>query len=279
MIIDAHAHACGKLLSRAGIEHYLKDQGIDRIVLCGGEPGSRRSYPYPLLSDYVGEERTVGLINAMIKQVIGASGFAGRFDEENERVRGLAAQLPGKAYHAYWANPLEEDCLEKAERFYREKGFDMLKLHQCWTDFDIQCEMCGRLFLWAAGQGVPVFIHLADKRQAVRFLDTANRNPGTTFIVAHLLWAGMMAGGLEHANVCFDLSSPQLYTMAALRRAWECYGEKRLIVGSDMPYGLHNLQVVERRIGALGISRRQRDLLFWGNILRLLEEGKKTGQS
>lgn len=271
MIIDAHAHACGKLLSRTGVEHYLNDQGIDRIVLCGGEPGSRRSYPYPLLSDYVGAQRTVGLVNGMIKRVIGASGFAGRFDEENERVRELAAQLPGKVYHAYWANPLEEECLEKAVRFYREKGFSVLKLHQCWTDFDIRCEMCSRLFLWAAARGIPVFLHLADRRQAVRFLDVANQNPDTTFIVAHLLWSGMMAGGLESDNVCFDLSSPQLYSMAALRRAWDCYGEKRLIVGSDTPYGLHNLQAVEQRIDALGISRRQRELLYGGNILRLLD--------
>ena len=278
MMIDAHAHMCGKLLTQAGVEQYLEQNGIDRIILCGGEPGSRRNYPYPLLSEYVGEERAVGLINGMIKRVIGGSGLATRFDEENMRVWELAGQLPGKVYNAYWANPLEEDCLEKAMAFYREKGFFVLKLHQCWTDFDIRCEMCGRLFGWAGQQKIPVFLHLGDKRQAIRFLDVANRNPGTTFVVAHLLWAGLMAGGLEYENVCFDLSSPQLYSMAALRRAWACYGERRLIVGSDMPYGLHNLSAVLKRLDGLGLSGRQRQMLCGENILRLLaEEGKWEG--
>ena len=275
MIVDAHAHASGKLLTCAGVEQYLEQGGIDRIILCGGEPGSRRNYPYPLLSDYMGEKRAVRLINGLIRRVIGASGYAERFDEENERVWEMAEQLKGKVYNAYWADPLEEGCLEKMMDFYREKGFYILKLHQCWTDFDIRCEVCGRLFGWAAKQKIPVLIHLGDKRQAIRFLDVANQNPGTTFIVAHLLWAGLMAGGLEYENVCFDLSSPQLYSMAALRRAWDCYGERRLIVGSDMPYGLHNLSAVMKRLDGLGISGRQRRMLCGENILRLLAEGRK----
>ena len=275
MMIDAHAHACGMLIDREGVERYLERSGMDGIVLCGGEPGSRRNYPYPLLSDHMGEERAVGLINGMIKRVIRGSGFAKRLDEENVRVWEIAEELSGKVYNAYWANPLEEDCLEKAMDFYREKGFSMLKLHQCWTDFDIRCEGCGSLFAWAAQQKIPVLIHLGDKRQAIRFLDVANRNLGTTFIVAHLLWAGLMAGGLEYENVCFDLSSPQLYSAAALRRVWACYGERRLIVGSDMPYGLHNLSAVMRRLDELGIDGRQRRMLCGENILRLLDERRK----
>lgn len=277
MMIDAHAHACGELLTWEGVARYLERNRIDQIILCGGEPESRRNYPYPLLSDLVGEARTVGLINGMIKRVIRATGAAARLDEENERVWKMAGQLPGRVFNAYWANPMEEECLDKIGDFYRNRGFCMLKLHQCWTDFDIRCEMCDRLFRWAAEQKLPIFLHLADKRQAIRFLDMANRNPDTTFIVAHLLWAGHMAGGLEHENVCFDLSSPQLYSMAVLRRVWECCGETRLIVGSDMPYGLLNLQIVMDRIGALGVSERQRRMLCGENIMRLLGEG--TGGS
>lgn len=270
MIIDAHAHACGKLLTCEGISAYLEENGIEKIILCGGEPGSRRNYPYPLLSDVIGEELAVGIINRMIQNVIRAAGYVSQFDEENRRVWEMTRQIPGRIYQAYWANPLEKDCMEKMDGFYRQKGFVMLKLHQCWTAFDIQCEMCERLFDWAAQHGIPVFLHLQDKRQAVRFLAVAERFFSTNFIVAHMLWSGRIVSGLKSRNVYFDLSSPQLYSIDALRRVLDCCGGDRLIQGSDFPYGLHNIRHVADRLERLGISGEMRQRISGGNIARLL---------
>lgn len=40
MIIDGHAHACGAYYSKKSITNSLKEQHIDMIVLCPGEPNS-----------------------------------------------------------------------------------------------------------------------------------------------------------------------------------------------------------------------------------------------
>lgn len=269
-MIDAHAHACGKLLTCEGVKAYLEQNGIEKMILCGGEPGSRRNYPYPLLSNIMREEQAVGIINGMIKKVIQKAGYAGRFDEENERVWELSRQLPGKVYAAYWVNPLERDCLEKMDGFYRKKGFVMIKLHQCWTEFDVQGERCAQLFEWAAEHKVPVFIHLSDRRQAVRFLAVAEHFSTTRFIVAHMLWAGVMAGGLKTGNVYFDLSSPQLYSMATLRRVLDLWGAGHMIMGSDFPYGLQNIRHVMVRLDNMGISAEEKQMICEDNVIRLL---------
>lgn len=278
MMMDAHAHACGKLLTEEGVLTYLEENGIEKIILCGGEPGSRRNYPYPLLSNVMGEERAVRIINGMIKKVITKAGYAKQLDRENERVWKMAQNLPGRVYNAYWVNPLMEDCLERMEDFYREKGFAMLKLHQCWTEFDIRSERCARLFAWATKHEIPVFIHLSDKRQAVRFLAVAKQFSSTNFLVAHMLWSGVMVSGLKTRNVYLDLSSPQLYSEQSLRRVLDLWGAGRLILGSDYPYGLQNIRHVAERLERMGISEEERQGIYGRNIARLLP-GKRQEES
>lgn len=51
MIIDGHAHACGTYYSVGSIIKYLDLYGIDVVVLCAGEPESKRNYSYPMVSD------------------------------------------------------------------------------------------------------------------------------------------------------------------------------------------------------------------------------------
>lgn len=265
-MIDGHAHSCGALLTAAGIRTYLERNQIERIVLCGGEAGSKRNYLYPPLSDVIEEERADRLVNGMIAKAVGILGLAKHFDKENERVWRLRQELPEQVWNAYWANPLEEECLDKMERFYHEKGFVMVKLHQCWTDFDIASEMSGRIFDWAAGKNLPVFLHLKNRRQALAFAAAANEYPATKFIVAHLLWAGAMAAVLTGTHVWFDLSSPQLYSLNTLRFALERYGSGRLVLGSDMPYGMKNIRLILKRLDRLELSAVCREQIMKGNI-------------
>lgn len=51
MIIDGHAHACGEFLTCNSVEAYLAKHKIDKVILCGGEPGSSKNYGYPMLSE------------------------------------------------------------------------------------------------------------------------------------------------------------------------------------------------------------------------------------
>lgn len=269
-MIDGHGHACGRLLTAEGIETFLDENGLEGIVLCGGEPGSRRNYPYPMLADVVAEERVRGFINGMISKVIAVSGFAAHFEEENLHVLELSRELPGRVFNAYWVNPLEADCLEKMVRFYNEYSFVMLKMHQCWTDFGVESEMVERIFEWAGSMGVPVFIHLSHVEQAVKLAELANRCREARIIIAHCLWAREIIGRMEHDNVWFDLSSPQLYTMETLFYILNHCGPGRLILGSDTPYGLHNIKVVLKRLGKLSLAEDEMERITGGNIRDLV---------
>lgn len=44
MIIDGHAHACGKYNSADKIIKYLDLHEIDKVILCPGEPGNSKNY-------------------------------------------------------------------------------------------------------------------------------------------------------------------------------------------------------------------------------------------
>lgn len=269
-MIDGHAHSCGTLMTAAGIRKYMECNQIEKIVLCGGEAGSKCNYRYPLFSDVIKEDRVDRIVNGIITKTIGFFGFAHHFDKENDRVWQLRQELPEQIWNAYWANPLEANCLDKMEGFFHEKGFVMIKLHQCWTDFDINEEMAGQIFAWAARKNLPVFIHLKDYQQALALAEAANKYPETKLIVAHLLWAGAMAPIIESRHVWFDLSSPQLYSLNTLHFALEHYGSRQLILGSDMPYGLRNIQLILKRMDQLDIPATCRKQIVEENILRIM---------
>lgn len=275
-MIDGHAHACGRLLTARGIETYLNENQISKIVLCGGEPGSRRNYPYPLLSDIWREDRVAAFINTMIKSAVGFGGYVSHLDSENLRVHKLSRELAGRVLPAYWINPLEAGCIEKMNAFYRQYSFSMIKLHQCWTAFDVASENCGRLFAWAGAHKKPVFIHLSGREQARRLAAMANRFARTNIIAAHLLWAKEIYPLLKHNNIWYDLSSPQLYTIETLKAVLAACGAGRLILGSDTPYGNHNIPAILKRLEQLSVSGAQKDLVAGQNLSYLL--GRKDSE-
>ena len=160
MIIDGHAHACGVFISARSIEKHSTEHDKDMIVLTGGEPNSDKNYSYPMLSNLVRGEKLCYFFNKIICRVTELKKVAIHIDEQNEFVCSIAKELPGKVINTYWANPLDDDCIVKMENFYQKHGFCMVKLHQCWTQFDISSETCSKIFAWATENQLPIFIHL-----------------------------------------------------------------------------------------------------------------------
>lgn len=137
MIIDGHAHACGVYSSIQNIEQYLSKHHIDMVVLTGGEPDSNKNYSYPMLSNLFKSEKLGYFFNKIIYNMVKLRKVASHIDEQNEFVCSISKTLPQKVLNTYWVNPLEENCMEKMVKFYDNHGFKMIKLHQCWTEFDI----------------------------------------------------------------------------------------------------------------------------------------------
>lgn len=270
MIIDGHAHACGTYLTPENIEKYLVTHGIDKVVLCGGEPNSSKNYVYPMLSNLFKGQRLSYVFNKIISRVTKISNAANNIDEQNEFVYNLSCQLPQKVINAYWVNPLDDDCIHKLKEYYPIYKFKMIKLHQCWTNFDISCEQCTEVFEWATAHNLPIFIHLLSHEQVVKFVKIANKFKDTTFIVAHMIGADCMNDTLKNENVYFDLSAPQLYSIDILNRTVKNFGVQRLLLGSDTPYGINNIDKVRKKLIQLSLSDDEITLICGDNLAKLL---------
>lgn len=270
-MIDAHAHACGCYLDCDSIANRLEKIGADAVVLCGGEPQSRICYPHPLLSAIWQNEKLAFRFNRFIAAAVKKKKLSDSLDEQNAAVCSLAKLLPNRVFPAYWADPAEQNAMEKLESFYSEHKFYILKLHQCYNSFDIASPICEQLITWAENHAVPIFIHLKNPEQVYTFTQVANRHSKAVFIVAHLIGCDIISRHLKNNNVYFDLSSPQLYSRQMLRRTFERYGASHLIFGTDSPYGLRNDKIILRRLRWLQVDEAELALITDGNIRRLLE--------
>lgn len=270
MVIDGHAHACGKYLNVESIEKYLFEHRIDRVVLCGGEPNSCKDYSYPMLSAIFKGENLGYFFNKIICKVTKISHAATHIDEQNEAVYKLACELSEKVVNTYWANPLEKNCVKKMDKLYPTYKFKMVKLHQCWTNFDINCNEYTEIIKWATGHNLPIFIHLLSENQVVKFVETANNSIDTTFIVAHMIGVDYMGRNLSNPNIFFDLSAPQLYSINILQRAINVFGAERLLLGSDTPYGKDNIEKVYQKLRQVKVSENEMKLICGENLKLLL---------
>ena len=70
------------------------EHNIDKIVLCGGEPGSNKNYGYPMLSNLFRGSSLGYFFNKIICNIIKMSKVANHIDEQNEMVFKLACQMP-----------------------------------------------------------------------------------------------------------------------------------------------------------------------------------------
>jgi predicted TIM-barrel fold metal-dependent hydrolase len=270
-MIDAHAHACGELLTPEGILRTLDSNGVDKVVLAPGEHGSTKTYGLPNLARYFPRAAVGNVTNVMTKVVVRLSGSAKQLVADNEFVYGLTRACPGRVLQFYWLLLHKGFDRPIIDGLYRSWRFSGLKVHQCWDRFDVRGPAFADLADYAADIEIPVFIHLDGAAQCRGLAEVAAARPDTVFIVGHLY-------GLEHfvrfdrpiPNVYFDISCPDLVSDVRLGAALDHFGASRLILGSDSPYGRNNLARGIQRIQALGISKQDKDLILGGNIARLL---------
>lgn len=271
MIIDGHAHACGVYFNTDSIKRYLEIKGIDMVVLCAGEPDSDKNYSYPMLSKIFKGQKLAYVFNKIIRTIVKIKHTSDCIDEQNKKVSRLQQQMPDKIINAYWANPLEADCIHKMEKFYFANGFKIVKLHQCWTAFDICSFKSIDVIEWALEKKLPIFIHIFSFEQVIRFIEVANKYMDEIFIVAHMIGFDYMSDKLKNKNVYFDLSAPQLYSEFTLERAVNKIGCKRLILGSDSPYGVDNIEKNIARLKKLSLTEEQIRYICGENLVRILQ--------
>lgn len=270
MRIDAHAHASGALYHYEAIHSYLLKNKLDKIVLCPGEDGSTKTRGLPMVSNIIKSDKVGLVFNKIIKTVIKITKVGEHLDKGNRNLGELCKQYPQRLLQAYWINPLDSDCIKKMEKQYETHPFCMVKTHQCWHNFDVLDPSVIHILKWVEEKKLPFFIHLKDKEQSRRFIKLVNWFPKVNFIVAHMIGYTLIAKGKRYNNVYFDISAPFMIPFKTLQEAVKEVGSKRLLLGSDTPYGKKNILENEIRLQKLALKSEERRDICGENMAKLL---------
>ena len=97
-------------------------------------------------------------------------------------------------------------------------------------------------------------------------------HPQTTFIIGHLFGLeDYIKADLCVENVYFEISAPPFLSIQRVNKAISSFGARKIILGSDTPYGKENLRVNIERVKNLAISDEGKQLILGGNLQRLLK--------
>lgn len=268
--IDGHVHACGMIIDSNGAMEYLRKNDLEKIVLSAGEPDSSKIYKLPYLAKIFKSSRLIYFNNAFTRFLMGLTKMYHHIDQGNEKVALMAKEHPECILNTYWINPTETEALQKMETFYQKYSFCMIKMHQCWTDFDLDDGRIIEILKWAQTHDTPVFLHLRSKDQVRKLIKLSKEYREVNFILGHLI-------GIEEfdhtvgENVYFDISCAPLHSIAMLRRAYDNFGADRILLGSDAPYGADNIELAINQMRAVGMNEQEIQRVCYQNIRKLLE--------
>lgn len=270
MRIDGHAHASGELWQWSGIQNYLQKNHLNYIVLCPGERGNSKSRGLPMVADVFQSDKVGFLFNKLIGLATKLTGAAKHLEKQNRELGELCKKHPDQLLQAYWVNPTDVNCVKKMANQYERHPFCMVKTHQCWHKFDVLSPEIQQILTWVQKKNLPFFIHIKNREQGLKVAKLANKFPQVNFIVAHLMTYEEISTHKRFDNVYFDISAPFMIPFSTLQKAFLQMGSKRLLLGSDTPFGKTNILQNEKRLRRLELNREQMKQICGTNAYRLL---------
>jgi len=271
MIIDGHAHACGAFLRTERLVKILDLNHVDRVVLVPGELGSEKNYTIVNLARWFPNRDIVAFTNAMTKLVISLTGAARHIPKGNHYVQSLVQEAPDRILQFYWVQLQRPGFLDEMADLFQRWHFRGVKVHQCWESFHVQSPQFDRLATWAGAHDLPIFLHMAGRQEVRDLIEYIRSHPQITFIIGHLFrLEEYIQAELLVDNVYFDISMPPLISLTRLHKALRYFGARRLVLGSDTPYGIDTLRSNIQRVRALSISEEEKALILGGNLQRVL---------
>ena len=246
-IIDGHTHFAGpgKGLPPCSVDELLSvldGNGIDAVVA---------TPPY----SSIGMDRTYDEANAFL---------ADAMERAPERILGFVRVNPHLLEHA----------LEKIELGVRHQGFYGVKLHPRNEAFSINSEeLAYPITELAVKLRVPILIHTGEPdtygfAQPTLVGGLADAFPEVTLILGHMgkrLYEDAILVAKWFENIVLETSfrSPREITRAVKR-----VGAERVVYGSDMPFGIPEIEMM--KIQLCDISPEEKDMVLGENVTRIL---------
>jgi predicted TIM-barrel fold metal-dependent hydrolase len=271
LIVDGHAHSAGEFYRGENIVRTLDELGVDKVILCPGPVNEPRKFPVPNTTKIL-KRRGPGLAGSRALRL--TAGYVERrfdFVASNAYVASLAGRYPGRIVQACWVDPGDPALVSELAPCLKEWGFRALKVHQSFQRVPSDAPGMHVLARFAGEKGLPIFIHLFSKEDAVALLTLAAVHPDATFVIAHLLALDVFAAARPEArdNIYFDISPPSMTPLRLVMRALRAFGARRLLMGSDTPYGKDNLKEALALVRSLDIAEDERRLILGENASRV----------
>lgn len=284
MIIDSHAHLEEEIPAEEVIRLMDRD-GVDRSVLFAAAMEPIPSTPARLLSVFRFLLKTP--LNPLGRRIynrfvrdgnLRVSGKSYRIhrDPDNASVGRKVREHPDRFCFYAFINPrgmqdplgVLEDCCAR----FDVKG---VKTHAWFHEFHV-LENLLPLARCCRDRSLPLLIHLAGTPGTRGLESLLDACPGLKLILAHAgipffprIWRLLD----RYPDLYMDLSGPYL-DAKLVREAVRAVGSRRLLFGTDAPYGLrteegHTYQPMLDWVRGLDIPDPEKEDIFSGNLLRL----------
>ena len=248
VVIDGHTHfaAEGKGLPPCTVEDLLStmdNNGIDAVVTCA---------PY----SSIGKDRT--------------------YDEANRFLAESVKEAPRRILPFVRVNPhLRENAQCSIREAIEDWGFHGIKLHPRNEAFPINNEELAYPIAEAAAKfRVPILIHTGEPdtygfAQPTLIGGLADAFPDVTLIVGHMgkrLYEDAILVAKWFENIILETSFRSHWEIA---RAVNRVGADRVVYGSDMPFGVPEIEMMKVRLS--GIREEDKEKVMGANIARILK--------
>lgn len=166
-----------------------------------------------------------------------------------------------------------DQAVRELERGFRDLGMKGLKLHPVSYVMHPTSQETVALIQAAAKWNAPTLFHCGDEEFTLPFqiAGVAALVPEATIILGHMGGyfhvEDAIQAALNHTNLILETSAMPYPHM--IRRAIDEVGAERVLFASDGPGCDPSIEVAKVR--AAGLSEAEADLLFSGNIRRILE--------
>ncbi|MCQ8117994.1 amidohydrolase family protein [Methylomonas rosea] len=271
MIIDGHRHIID---SYQPILAEMDAFGIDKTVLVG--VGVRDLGPVTIADSWVFRWhflfRTLGMLKA--RQLVSSPAFQSNLltNPRNDAVLAAIKRRPDRFWGFAFINPESAQAPDELQRCL-DQGMQGLKLALVQYPTDLCGAKMAALCEVAAGQAIPVFMHLGLTKASSHADGLIKHFPQVKFIIAH---AGVqcfdetLALARQRDNVFVDTSS-YIATAAKIRRLCAKLGAGKLIFGSDIPVMCGSLREALDKIDALAVPASEKAKILGGNLLSILQ--------
>ncbi len=247
VVIDGHTHFAGpgKGFPPNTVEELLAimdGNGIDSIVTCA---------PY----SSIGKDRT--------------------YDDANRFLVESMSKAPERIIGFLRVNPhLQEHALRSIEEGVKNQGFKGVKVHPRNEAFAINSEeLAFPIAELASKLKVPILIHTGEPdtygfAQPTLVGDLADSFPDLTLIIGHMgkrLYEDAICVARWFENIILETSFRSHRDIA---RAVKRVGADRVVYGSDMPFGVPEIEMMKVRLA--DITAEEKDLVLGDSMARML---------